>query len=580
MKPGKTDEPVKNIDDFELAVVPLGGQSELGQVLWVISYKGEIIIVDAGAAYPTRELPGVDSLLPNTSFLEANQDRIKALLLTSGNEEYIGAVPYLVSHVAVPKIMAPKFVCCLIEQTKDELPSDHALKDIEIENIETKRSYHIGPFEVEWINLSNSAAQSCALRISIAGNEIIYMTSFKLDQTPVDHQLVDIGRLAQLGEQGITLLIGSSAGVEHPGYSVSELALFDSIYSLINQATGRVIVLMSGTNPYRLQTLIDIAKRSQRKILLLGESLIHCAVASAMTESLIYQPEIEASLEEIEKLSDSSVLIVATGKDGNPMSALTELAHATHKNITAKSGDTIIYSSEIPPGRLRQMAMLLDQFLQANINIYWGEEQGVHVARNASQEELKLLLSLIKPKYFVPAFGEGRHIMHNANLAYQSGMSSDKVFPMQNGQILALENGHANIVGQVEFQAVLVNREQGERITTFTVNERRAMSQEGLITISLIINSQGQLVSGPQFDCSAASFRYSLQWKEACLEMTKNISEAIKNAVSITTPKEGKDDVAIRSLVRDTAFKTLRAQLQTKPVLQIVIQQLGSKPDK
>jgi len=573
----KQEEFIKNIEGQQLTVIPLGGQSELGQVLWLVCYQGKILIIDAGAAYPTRELPGVDLLLPNTNFLEANQNKILALLLTSANEEYMGAVSYLVKHVAVPKIMAPKFVNCLLEQTKEDLSEDHPLRHIEIENTETKQTYQIGPFAVEWIKVNDAVVQTGALCISVGKNEIVYMTSFKLDQTPVDHQLADIGRLAQLGESGTTLLIGTSAGTERPGYSESESGLQQRLRSYISTARGRVIVLMSGTNSYRLQTLIDIAKSCHRKILLLGDSLIHCAVASAMTENLDYQPELEISLEQMEKLPENKILIVATGKEGNPMSALIELANGSHRNLSTKSADTIIYSGDVPPGRLRQMAMLLDQFLLAGIRIYWGEEHGVHVPRNASQEELKLALSLIKPTYFVPAFGEGRHIMHHAQLAYDWGMPVSSVFPLQNGQILSIQDGEAEIRGRVEYQAVLVNRDHGERITTFTANERLAMSLEGLITISLIIDSNGQLVSGPQFDCSAASFRYSMQWKEACTELTISIGEAINKWASDKTNEEKQtDEVAIRGLVRDTAYKTLRAQLQTKPVLQIIIQQLAA----
>lgn len=571
----KQEELLKQIDSPHLVVIPLGGQSELGQVLWLISYHGKIIVIDAGASYPNRELPGADLQLPNTSFLEANQNHIEALILTSGNEEYIGAVPYLLKHVAIPKIMAPKFVSCLLEQTKSSLPEDHPLHTIKIENIELKQIYSLGPFEIEWIRVNDAVAQACALRIATPEHEMIYMTTYKLDQTPLDRQLTDIARFAQLGEEGVTLLIGSSAGIERTGYSKSESILYQKMYHGIKDAVGRVIVFMSGANTYRLQTLIDIAKRCDRKILLVGDPLVHCAVASTMTGNLTYSPDLEVSVDKLPKAPDNSLLIMATGKEGNPMPALTELANGTHKFLNAKASDTIIYSSEIPPGRLRQMAMLLDQFLLLGIKVYWGEEQGMHVPRSASQEELKLALSLIKPKYFIPAFGEGRQIMHHAKLAHEWGMPQSDIFPLQNGQIFSIANGSAVLNGRIEHQAVLVNREHGERITTFTVNERRAMSLEGLITISLILDSNRALISGPQFGCSAASFRNSIQWKDACLEMTKNITEALENLVHEKQIQLEKiDETAIRAVVRDSAFKTLRAHLQTKPVLQIVIQQL------
>ena len=254
--------------------------------------------------------------------------------------------------------MAPKFITCLLEQTKADLPINHPLHNIKIENIETKQTYPLGPFEVEWIRVNDAVAQACALRIATREHEMVYMTTYKLDQTPVDHQLTDIARFAQLGEEGVTLLIGSSAGVERSGYSESELVLYERLYSRTKEANGSVIVLMSGTNTYRLQTLIEIAKQCNRKILLLGDPLVHCAVASTMTGNLNYQQELEVSLDKLSKTADDRILIIATGKEGNPMPTLTELANGTHKFLDAKAGDTIIYSSEIPPGRLRQMAML------------------------------------------------------------------------------------------------------------------------------------------------------------------------------------------------------------------------------
>ncbi len=572
------DNLITQIDLPGLAVIPLGGQSELGQVLWVISYKDEILVIDAGASYPTSVLPGVDLLLPNTSFLEANQNRICAVLLTNANEEYSGAVSYLVQHIKVPKIMAPKFVACMLEQLKHDLPGGHALLQTKIETVEIRHSYQIGSFVVEWIRVNDAVAEACALRISTGEGTIIYTTSFKLDQTPVDGQIADISRLAQLGDEGVTLLIGPSAGVERAGYSESELVLYERLSNCIEKAQARVIVLMSGTNTYRLQILLDLAKQYSRKTLLMGDALTRSAVASAMTGNLIFDPEQQTGLKESKNIADKDLMIIATGKEGNAMTILSELALGECEQISIRSGDTIIFSADIPPGRLRHMAMLLDQFLLSGVTVYWGEEQGVHVARNARQEELKLMLSVTRPKYFIPSFGEGRHIMHNAKLAYDWGMLPSTVYPLQNGQILAIENELASVIGRVEHQAVLVNRDQGERVTTFTVNERRAMSQEGLITISLVIDQDGRLVSGPKFDCGAASFRDAKQWQDACLEITGVVKEAIdKKAVDATGREADLGVGAIRGLIRETALKILRTRLQTKPVLQIVIQQLTTK---
>jgi len=289
------------LDYHALYAVPVGGQGELGQVMWLFIYKGEIIVVDAGAGYPARELPGVDLLLPNSAFLEANQDKITALLLTNGHEEHAGALTYLAHHVNLPRIMAPRFVAELIKQKVYELysPADGSspeLSALPMEIIEVKKSYEIGPFEVEWIVSNNAIADACALRITCEAGTIIYTSSFKFDQTPVDHTLLDIGRLATIGDQGVTLLISDSANVEASGYTLSEKVVAEAMAEIVAAAAGRVIVVMPGTNTHRLQILFDVAAHTNRKVILLGDTFHKIAVSATITGNLNFDRAIEGSI--------------------------------------------------------------------------------------------------------------------------------------------------------------------------------------------------------------------------------------------------------------------------------------------
>ncbi|PWT96393.1 MAG: hypothetical protein C5B53_09815 [Candidatus Melainabacteria bacterium] len=564
-----------------LTVIPLGGQSELGQMLWVVTYGGEMLLIDAGASYPAEDLPGVDLLLPNTNFLEANKGKIQALLLTNGHEEHCGAVPYLLRHIPIPRIMGPRFVSAFLHQSQQILTYQQSGHQVEIDTIEPRQSYSIGPFEVEWIHVNDAIADACALRIGSPAGTVIYTSSFKLDQTPVDKRLLDVGRLAEIGNEGVLLLISASAGVENPGYTASEKSVEQALHARISQAKGRVIVVMPGTNTHRLQILFDLARSNQRKVLLLGEVLIRAAVAAAVSGSLVYDRTLEAKLNDLKKLSDRELLIVATGIEGDPMDMLVELATGMHPDITSKEGDLVIFSAPIQPGRSRQLATMLDQFLTQGVKVIYGDREHVHVAKHASREELKLMLSIICPTYFVPAFGEGRHIMHHAQLAMDWGLPADSVFPLKNGEILSISNGLASVLGAVESQAVLLNRDQGERVTTFSVKERRVLSMEGVITISLVIDQNGNLVSGPAIDAGGSAFLNSTEWQETRSELHQAMIAIIDKQLGTIggAQSDAGDKVdfsQLRSALREAAVKMLRARLQAKPAVQVVIQQLAS----
>jgi ribonuclease J len=560
-----------------LSLIPLGGQSELGQMLWAVIYHGEILLLDAGASYPSEGLPGVDLLLPNTSFLEANKEQIKALVLTNGHEEHCGAVSYLLRHLSIPRIMAPQFVSVFLSQAMTETGLD-------IQTVNVRQNYQVGPFEVEWIKVNDAVADACALRIGTDKGNIVYTSSFKFDQTPVDKRLLDVGRLAQIGEAGVLLLISASAGVESHGYTASEKLAGSKLESLIGDARGRVIVVMSGTNTHRLKVLFDAAKRLGRKVLLMGELLVRTAVSAAITGNLDYDRKIEAKLSDLSTLPDEQILIVASGTEGDPMEVLLELSAGVNK-ITTKESDLIIFSADLPPGRSRQMAKILDQFLSQGVRVISAKREHVHVPKHASREELKLMLSLIKPRYFIPAFGEGRHIMHHAQLAIDWGVRDQDVFPLKNGEILSISDNAATVNGAVEAQPVYFNRDQGERVTMFSVKERLTLSSEGVLTVSLVIDQLGSLIGDITIDAGASGFLGSIHWQETKQEILANLQEAW-NKTNAADP--GKTDSKtsthvsksinidqLRQSIREITVKTVRAKLQAKPSVQVVINQLA-----
>ncbi|MBX9770276.1 MAG: ribonuclease J [Candidatus Obscuribacterales bacterium] len=549
-----------------LSIVPLGGQGELGQVLWMVSYAGEILLIDAGAAYPSEDMPGVDLLLPNTNFLEANQERIKALLLTNGHEEHSGGVSYLLQHLNIPRLMGPKFVTTLVSQG---LKNTH---DTVIDTIEMNHPYEIGSFEVEWIRVNDAIADACALRIGTPEGNIIYTSSFKLDQTPVDNRLLDFNQLAKIGDQGVLLLISDSSGVETTGYTPSEKVVGPNLEKHIANAKGRVVVVLPGTNTHRLQILFDLAQKLNRKVVLYGDILLQTAVVAVITGNLTYDRKIESSLEDIKKLKDDEVLIVATGPEGDAFKIIHDLANDKCGDFHLKSGDTVIYSSDVTPGRSRQMAMVLDQFLAKGIHAVQGTRQNVHVSAHPAQEDLKFMLSITKPQLFVPALGEGRHIMQHAQLAIDFGIPAESVFPLQNGDILEIKNGNAQVENTIEATGVLYNRDQGEKVTSFSVKERLVLSLEGVVTIGLAIGTNRELLSGPTIEANGSGFLCSDTWKK----VKKDLHKAVLDAHTFWIKTKDPDMSSLRSQVREVANKTIRGQLQSKPVVQVLVHELAT----
>jgi ribonuclease J len=554
-----------------VSLFPLGGQSEIGQVLWAISYAGEILLIDAGACYPPTDLPGVDLLLPNTNFLAANQARITALLLTNGHEEHCGAVGYLLGRVKVPSIMAPSFVSALVSQTLTG--SGDVLNGTVIDTVETGRDYQIGPFSVEWIPVNDAIADACALRIGTPEGTILYSSSFKLDQTPVDNRLMDVGRFAQAGDNGVTLLISNSAGVESRGYTASEKSIASAFANQLESAPGRVVVVMNGTNTHRLQILFDLAKRTDRKVVLYGEALVQTAVAAVVTGNLLYDRSIEAGLADLSKLPEKQVLVVATGDDGDAMAVMHDLAFNRREDFTLNKGDVVIFSDHIYPGQSRSMAVILDQLLSMSVTTCVSTKDGVHVAKHAGQEELKLLLSITKPKYFIPAIGEGRHIMHHAYLAQDYGIPAENVFPLRNGHVLELFNGAAAVAGTVESEAVLFNRNQAESVTRFSVNERRSLSTEGVLNVACLVDSKWNMLQPPSMEGAALGFARSADWEVVRTDLVQAIEEAVVR-LRESRRTDGADLHALRAAVREVCAKTIRSRLQSKPTIHVVVHEI------
>jgi ribonuclease J len=550
---------------------PLGGQNEVGQAMWVICYGGRMLLVDAGAAYPPQDLPGVDLVFPNLGFLEGRQEAIEALLLTNGHEEHSGAVAHVLQHLNVPVVMAPEFVLSLLKQIPASPQSQESQHATKYDTVKTEQKYEVGPFSIEWVRVNDAIADACALYISTPAGKIFYTSSFKLDQTPVDGQVLDLTRVAEIGEDGLDVLISDSAGVEKPGYTPSERSVLAGLTEELSIAPSRVFIVLPGTNTHRLQLVFDTALKLGRKVILYGETLAQTVVAAVATGNLKYDRKIEAGLDQIGKLPDKEVLIVATGSYGDPMELLEELASDLNPHLEVKAGDTIIYSAGISLGSSRAMAVLLDAFLARGVNVRYGAAHNIHVSKHAGQEELKLMLTLAKPKIFLPALGEGRHIAHHAQTAVSWGMPSEAIFCLRNGDVLEVTGGGASITGSIDAAPIFYSRDQEEKVTMYSVRERKFLSYEGVITIGCVLDSKGNIAAEPSIEGGGSGFLQSLDWLALKAQLKEKVAEVITESAAKKTEE---DLLKLKDSIREQANKLIRGNLQVRPLVQVVVQRL------
>jgi ribonuclease J len=574
---------ISALDPDTLYLAPLGGQSELGQVLWVLIYQEAILLVDAGATFPNFDLPGVDLLLPNTNFLEANQDKVVGLALTNGHEEHAGGVVYLASHVKIPKIMAPNLVVSMIQQGCFQLYGEEPRMNLE--GVTLGEEYRVGPYFIEWVRGNNAVSEASCLKIACAGGTVLYTSGFKFEQTPTDGAMIDLRRLSTIGDEGVDILISDSSNVEATGYCPSENIVETRFYKLASEVKGRFIVVMPATNTYRLRSLFDTAQKLDRKVILLGETLQRVAISAAMTGHLHFEPRVSGVCADLTSgnLKDEQVLVVASSCEADPIRVLEDIAFDRHRELSLKAGDTVVFSSEIMPGELRHLANILDQLLLKKVVCVYGKSAGVHVSKHAAQEELKCMLSIAKPRVFLPAIGEGRHIARHAELAHYFGLSSDTVFTLKNGEMLgysAYSPEPAEVVGEIESQSVLFNREQGERVTTASVNERRALSMEGIVSIGISLDEAGNLLGTPSIECGASGFLLSRQWAQLKAELPALVEDSVgrtfAKSVNAFDPLQGNVEAhsAVRSVVRESVVKALRSRMGAKPTVHVTVHQL------
>ncbi len=477
-------------------ILPLGGLGEIGLNMMVIEAAGALLIIDCGLMFPEAYMLGIDLVIPDISAIAARRDEIAGIVLTHGHEDHIGAIPFLVEALGCPPVYGSPLTLGLLANKLEE----HQLRSrVECRSVKVREAIDIGPFEVEFFRAAHSIVDGCGLAIRTPAGLIVHTGDFKLDPTPVDNQPTDLGRLAAFGEEGVLLLFSDSTNVENTGHTLSERTVGDAFEELLPHCTGKVLVATFSSNIHRIQQVINAAALSDRKVMISGRSMLS-NIAIARQLGYLYVPDdILVDLRQMRDLPPRRILILTTGSQGEPLSSLARIAMDDHKQISIDPGDTVILSSKFIPGNERAITHLINHLYRRGAEVHYETTSEIHVSGHASQNELKTVLNLVKPKYFVPVHGEYRHLVKHAQLAKGMGWSADRAIVISNGTPLVLSaNGH-HMEPQVETGRVFIDGKGVGDVGEMELRDRRHLANHGLVIVFLALNQgSGAIVSGPE----------------------------------------------------------------------------------
>lgn len=548
----------------KLQVIPLGGLGEIGKNMTVIRYGDEIILIDAGLMFPEEDMLGIDLVIPDITYLLENREKVKAIVLTHGHEDHIGALPYVLKELSVP-VYGTRLTLGILEGRLKEngvgSSNLHAVNQGDIINI--------GCFSIGFIRVNHSIPDAVGLSIKTPLGMIVHTGDFKLDYTPIDGKMTDFRRFSDLGNRGVLLMMADSTNAEREGHTPSESTVGAAFDKAFHNARQRIIVATFSSNVHRIQQVIDTACRYKRKVAVLGRSMVN-VVNISLELGYINAPEgTIIDIDEINNYAASQVVVITTGSQGEPMSALTRMAMSDHRKVNIVPGDTIIISATPIPGNEKLVSKTVDNLLKLGANVVYGRSEGIHVSGHASREELKLMHNLVRPKFFIPVHGEYRHLVQHARLAQELGMPKENVFIGENGQILEFTREKGAVAGKVAAGIVLVDGLGVGDVGNIVLRDRRQLSQDGIIIVVTTMNKEtGQVLAGP--DIVSRGFVYVRESEE----LMGGASERVEQALAHCENEKITDWATIKSAVREALGRYLFEKTRRRPMIIPIIQEV------
>lgn len=536
----------------KLRIIPLGGLGEIGRNMLVLEYGDDLIVIDAGLMFPEGDMLGVDMILPDMTYVYQNAQRVRGIIITHGHEDHIGALPYLLEKVEAP-VYGTAFTLGLIET---KLPDAH-VRHAEMRTIAAGDELVIGPFRIEFFHVNHSIPDSVGLAIHTPVGLIVHSGDFKFDHNPVDGQRTDWAKLAELGGQGVLLLLSDSTNAERPGYTPSESVLGETLARIIREAPGRVIVAAFSSNISRIQQVIDASVQCGRRVAIAGRSMVRNVRVARTLGYLDVDEEVLLPLEQIEHLPAHQVSVVCTGSQGEPASALVRMGQDQFRPVSVVPGDTVIVSATPIPGNEELVNRTLDALFRLGADVYYDEVLDVHVSGHASQEEQKLLLNLIRPRFFLPIHGEYRHLVWHRKLAMQCGIPREDSFVIESGSVLELDSSSAQVTDRVGRGTFYVDGSGVAELEQAIQQERAAMARNGVLIATVVVDRYtGGIMGEPQIE--SRGFMYEAE--------TDGLAERFKNEIAQVVARGGSRSELINRL--ETALSRLAlAETGRRPIV-------------
>ena len=552
----------RKVDGVKLRVMCLGGLQEIGKNMTVLEYGEDIVIIDCGMGFPDDDMPGVDLVIPDISYLINNAHKIRGILITHGHEDHIGAVPYILQQIDAP-IYGTRLSLGIIEGKLDENPPPNYP---ELYTVEAGDVINLGVFKAEFIHVNHSIADACAIAVRTPIGIVYHSGDFKLDVSPIDGKMMDLTKIGELGKEGVALLMCESTNAERPGFTPSERTVGYSLERIFSQYENkRLIIATFSSNVHRVQQIINTSARHNRKVAILGRSMVNVIGAATELGYMNLPDDVLIDVSEMKRYRPEQITIITTGSQGEPMSALYRIAFSEHNQVRINSSDVVILSSSAIPGNEKLVGRIINALIRNGVRVVHDSSEDLHVSGHACREEIKLLISLLKPKFFMPIHGEYRHLYAGKDIAEFMGIPSDKIFISEIGKVLELDRKSAKFSGEVPSGNVLVDGAGVGDIGSVVLRDRKHLAEDGLVVIVATVDSYGEILSGP--DIVSRGFVY-VKESEELMQRVKEISLA---AIEKAMTKKTHDFAAIKAHVRDDVAKFIFKETKRKPMILPII---------
>lgn len=561
----RTSKGIKIARD-RLKIIPLGGLEEIGKNMTVFEYGNEMILVDCGVAFPEDEMLGVDLVIPDFSYLTKNKEKLKAMVITHGHEDHIGSIPYVLKEINVP-IYATRLTLGLI---KNKLEEHKLVRSTSMKCVKAGDVITLGNFKIEFIRVNHSIADSVALAITTPVGTVVHTGDFKIDYTPIDGNLIDLARFAELGKKGVLALMSDSTNSERPGYTMSESSVgkvFDGIFA---DCKKRIIVATFASNIHRVQQIVNSAMKNNRKVAICGRSMENVMNVAIELGYLDIPEGVLIDIDEIDSYSPERLTLITTGSQGEEMSGLSRMASGTHRKVTITNQDLVIISATPIPGNEKLVSNVIDDLFKIGAEVIYHTLKDIHVSGHACQEEQKLILSLVKPKYFIPVHGEFRHLQAHGETAIKVGVDPNNVIMLANGKVLELDKNFCKVTGTVPAGQILVDGLGVGDVGNIVLRDRQHLSQDGLIIVVIAMdNKTGKVMAGP--DVISRGFVYVRESEDLMVGMRKEILKDIEKIQESGI----KDWSTIKNTIRDTVHDFVFSKTRRNPMIIPIISEIN-----